>query len=74
VILLLGTLDDRRKLRPATKLLIETLSRPDSSSARSASRSSGRGSFAADLAGGAVTVLWIVGVTNAFIFSTTWTD
>jgi len=66
VILLLGTLDDRRKLGPRTKLLVETLVATGFVIGSERLSLFWEGSFAADLAGGAVTVLWIVGVTNAF--------
>ncbi|HEY3226042.1 MAG TPA: hypothetical protein VGK61_03480, partial [Planctomycetota bacterium] len=66
VILLLGTVDDRRKLGPRTKLLVETLVAAGFVIGSERLSLFWEGSFAADLAGGAVTVLWIVGVTNAF--------
>src|SRR5258705_6189542 len=66
VILLLGTLDDRRKLGPRTKLFVETLVATGFVIGSERLSLFWEGSFAADLSRGAVTVLWIVGVTNAF--------
>src|SRR6185295_6229170 len=66
VILLLGTVDDRRKLGPRTKLFVETLVATGFVVGSERLSLFWVGSLAADLAGGAITVLWIVGVTNAF--------
>ncbi|HEU4338835.1 MAG TPA: MraY family glycosyltransferase [Planctomycetota bacterium] len=67
VIVFLGTADDRWKLTPRVKLLVQTVV------AAGFVLGSGErlslfleGSTAANLIGGAITVLWIVGVTNAF--------
>jgi len=67
VILFLGTADDLWKLSPRLKLIVETL-------VATAFVIIGRerlslfleGSWTSDVVGGAITVLWIVGVTNAF--------
>lgn len=66
VILMLGTADDRWKLSPRVKLLVEALA------ATGFVVGSERLSFfmepsaVGDIVGGALTVLWIVGITNAF--------
>jgi len=57
----LGTLDDRRKLRPATKLLIETLVATGFVIGTEAPLALLGGFLRGRSRGGAVTVLWIVG-------------
>jgi UDP-GlcNAc:undecaprenyl-phosphate GlcNAc-1-phosphate transferase len=66
VIVLLGTADDRWKLKPRTKLLVQTLVATGFVVGSERLSLFWEGSTAADVIGGAVTVLWIVGVTNAF--------
>jgi UDP-GlcNAc:undecaprenyl-phosphate GlcNAc-1-phosphate transferase len=66
LILLLGTADDRWKLTPRLKLLGQTLVATAFVAFSERLSIFWEGSLAADLVGGALTVLWIVGVTNAF--------
>ena len=66
VILFLGTADDRWKLRPRAKLAVETLVAIGFVFGGERLSLFWEGSPAADLIGSAVTVVWIVGVTNAF--------
>jgi UDP-GlcNAc:undecaprenyl-phosphate GlcNAc-1-phosphate transferase len=66
VILFLGAVDDRRKLGPGTKLLVETLVAAGFVLGGERLSLFWEGSLPGDLVGGAVTVLWIVGITNAF--------
>jgi UDP-GlcNAc:undecaprenyl-phosphate GlcNAc-1-phosphate transferase len=66
VILLLGTADDRWKLKPRLKLFVETLVATGFVIGGERLSLFMEGSWVSEVAGGAVTVLWIVGVTNAF--------
>src|SRR5688572_12048668 len=66
VILVLGTMDDRWKLSPKVKLLVQTLAATGFVLGSERLSLFLERSLAFDLIGGAVTVLWIVGVTNAF--------
>jgi UDP-GlcNAc:undecaprenyl-phosphate GlcNAc-1-phosphate transferase len=66
VILFLGTADDRWKLSPRLKLLVETLVATGFVIGSERLSLFMEGSWLSDVAGDAITVLWIVGVTNAF--------
>jgi len=66
VILVLGTADDRWKLSPKVKLLVETLAATGFVLGSERLSLFWEGTLIADVVGVAVTVLWIVGVTNAF--------
>ena len=66
VILFLGTADDRWKLRPRVKLIVETLVATGFVVGSERLSLFLGESTAFDVLGGAITVLWIVGVTNAF--------
>ncbi len=66
VILILGLVDDRRKLTPGVKLLVQTCVAAGFVLGGERLSLFWEGSRAGDIAGGAVTVLWIVGMTNAF--------
>ncbi len=66
VVLFLGLADDRWKLRPSTKLAAQFVVAAGTVLGGGRLSLFWEGSLAGDLAGGAVTVLWIVGVTNAF--------
>ncbi len=66
VIVLLGTADDRWKLSPRAKVLVEALVAAGFVIGSERLSLFLGGSIASDLAGGAITILWIVGVTNAF--------
>lgn len=66
VILLLGTSDDKWKLRPRLKLVVETLVATGYVLGSERLSLFWEGSAAADVVGLALTVAWIVGVTNSF--------
>jgi len=66
VILFLGAVDDRRKLDPGIKLLVETLVATGFVLGGERLSLFWEGSTVGNLVGGAVTVVWIVGITNAF--------
>ncbi|HKS17438.1 MAG TPA: MraY family glycosyltransferase [Planctomycetota bacterium] len=66
VIIFLGTADDRWKLSPRLKLIVETLVATAFVVGSERLSLFMEGSWISDVAGGAITVLWIVGVTNAF--------
>ena len=62
----LGTADDRWKLSPRLKLLVETLVATGFVVGGERLSLFMEGSPAGDIVGGAITVAWIVGITNAF--------
>src|SRR5262245_61186028 len=66
VILLLGTADDRWKLTPRLKLLVETLVATGFVVGGERLSLFLEGTTVGNLVGGAITVVWIVGITNAF--------
>lgn len=66
VILFLGLVDDRRKVTPSRKLLVQTLVAAGTVFSGERLSLFWEGSIAGDVVGGLVTVLWIVGITNAF--------
>lgn len=66
VIQFLGIVDDRRKLGPGLKLLVQTLAAAGFVLGGERLSLFWEDSLAGDLVGGAVTVAWIVGITNAF--------
>jgi UDP-GlcNAc:undecaprenyl-phosphate GlcNAc-1-phosphate transferase len=66
VILALGLVDDKRKLGPGFKLAVQALVATGFVAGGERLSLFWEGSRAGDIVGGAVTVLWIVGVTNAF--------
>lgn len=66
LILLLGLVDDRHRLRPSYKLIVQTLIATGMSLGYERLSLFSEGSFGGDVLGTILTVLWIVGVTNAF--------
>ncbi|MBI4563630.1 MAG: undecaprenyl/decaprenyl-phosphate alpha-N-acetylglucosaminyl 1-phosphate transferase [Planctomycetes bacterium] len=66
VILLLGLIDDKRKLAPSTKLAVEAVVAAGFVLGGERLSLFWEGSLAGDAIGSLVTVLWIVGITNAF--------
>ncbi len=66
VILFLGLADDRFKLSPHVKLLVQTLVAIGFVTGGERLSLFWEGTTAGNIAGGAITVLWIVGMTNAF--------
>jgi UDP-GlcNAc:undecaprenyl-phosphate GlcNAc-1-phosphate transferase len=66
VVCLLGLVDDKRKLTPGFKLAVETIVATGFVLGGERLSLFWEGSRAGDVVGGAVTVLWIVGMTNAF--------
>lgn len=66
VIQFLGLVDDRKKLGPGFKLLVQSMVAAGFVLGGERLSLFWEGSLAGDLVGGAVTVLWIVGITNSF--------
>jgi len=66
VILLLGITDDRKKLSPAWKLAVQFCVATGTVLGGERLSLFWEGSLTGDLFGGAITVLWIVGLTNAW--------
>ncbi len=66
VVQFLGLVDDRRKIGPGLKLLVQAICAAGFVVGGERLSLFWEGSAAGDIVGGAVTVLWIVGITNAF--------
>lgn len=66
VILVLGLTDDKRRLSPGWKLSVQTIVAIGTTMGGERLSLFWEGTVWGDVAGGALTVLWIVGITNAF--------